>query len=203
MSTGPRTHPRRWLVTVLLAVGSSALVEPHAAAQRGDTAPAIVVATGCVAQHPDTATAPPTGHEQGSAQGLHLTRATMQPGNARNASAPPRSAVPGSLPSGTNSGTTPEAPAVKTQGPIEQSFWLVGPKTPELIRALDKRVEVTGTLDERLASNPGAPRVTDAGAAAARRSTSAPPDPSASAHPSAPTRAIAVDSFRVIGERCS
>jgi len=109
--------------------------------------------------------------------------------------------VPGSQPSGTGTGTTdgntPRA------APVEQSFWLVGAKAPELLRFVGRRAEITGTIDEKLAANPGGHSVTDAGGAAARRAATAPPEPPATAHPSAPTRAIAVSTFRVLDETCS
>ena len=162
--------------------------------------PPNVVAVGCVAQPADTTAAPPTGHEQGAAKGLTLTRTTLSPGEGRAAGAPPRSAVPGSLPAGTGSGTT-DAATARTPAPVEQSFWLVGAKSAELTRFIGKRVEVTGTIDDRLAANPGTQRVTDAGASG-RRATTAPADLPATAHPSAPSRAISVVSFRVLDEAC-
>ena len=57
-------------------------------------------------------------------------------------------------------------------------------------------------LDERLAANPGRPAITDAGSSASRRAATAPPDPPASAHPSAPTRAISVTTFRAVEGSC-
>lgn len=135
--------------------------------------PQSIIATGCVGQLPDSPTAPPTGHEQAAAKGLTLTRANVPARETR----------------GTPAGT-------------EQSFWIVGAKAAELLRVLGRRVEVTGTLDERLAANPGRPAITDAGASASRRSATAPPDPPVAAHPSAPTRAISVTTFRVVEGGC-
>jgi hypothetical protein len=201
MCTRSCRRETRWLAAAALAVLPTTLPAQRSGAP--SEPPPTVIAIGCVAQHPDTASAPPTGHEQGAALGLTLARATLKTADGRTPSTAPRSAVPGSLPAGTNSGTTPEAAAANAQAPVEQSFWLVGAKTPELLRALDKRVEVTGTVDERLSANPGTARVTDTGAAAARRSTSAPADSAVTAHPSAPTRAISVESFRVVGDRCT
>jgi hypothetical protein len=169
-------------------------------AQQAPGAAPDVVAVGCVAQPPDTPAAPPTGHEQGAARGLTLTRTTLSPSEGRAAGAPPRSAVPGSLPAGTGSGTT-DAATGRTPAPVEHSFWLVGAKSAELTRFIGKRVEVTGTFDDRLAANPGTQRVTDAGASG-RRATTAPGDTPATAHPSAPSRAISVVSFRVLDEAC-
>jgi len=106
------------------------------------------------------------------------------------------------VPAGVGTGTT-DAAATRTPAQVEQSFWLVGPKSAELTRFLGRRVEVAGTIDERLTANPGTPAVTDAGAAASRRTVNAPPEPPATAHPSAPSRAISVLSFRVLDEGCS
>lgn len=137
-------------------------------------APPSITATGCVGQLPDNPAAPPTGHEQAAAKGLTLTRAN----------------VPGR--------DTRGAPAV-----TELSFWIVGTQAAELLRVVGRRVEVTGTLDERLAANPGRPAITDAGASSSRRAATAPPDPPVAAHPSAPTRAISVTTFRVVEGGCS
>jgi len=172
------------------------------ASQNTPGAPPDVTAVGCVSQQPDTAAAPPTGHEQGAATGLSITRATLKSKDGRTPGAPPRSAVPGSVPAGSGSGTTDSAAPAGASTTIEQSFWLVGAKAAELTRFVGHRVEVVGTIDARLDANPGTPRVTDAGSANARRSSTAPADPPATAHPSAPTRALAVTSFRVLGEAC-
>jgi hypothetical protein len=164
------------------------------------TPPVNITAVGCLAQLPDSAAAPPTGHEQDAAKGLALTRvATPQ----RDAGADtPRSAVPGSRPAGSGTGTT-DSVTPRAASRDEQSFWIVGSKAPELLRLLGRRVEVTGPIDERLVANPGNQGVTDAGAAAARRSATAPAERPATAHPSAPTRAIAVSTFRLLNENCS
>jgi hypothetical protein len=178
------------------------LAAPSRDIQAQATTPAVnVTAVGCLAQLSESSAAPPTGHEQDAAKGLALTRvATPQRDAGANA---PRSAVPGSRPAGSGTGTTdgvaPRSAAVRD----EQSYWLVGSKAPELLRLLGRRVEVTGPIDERLAPNPGSQGVTDAGAAAARRSTAAPPEPPATAHPSAPTQAISVSTFRLLDGTCN
>jgi len=86
----------------LVGIASALLMALTAArgleAQRAAVAP-TVTAVGCITQSPDTAAAPPTGHEQGAAKGLTLTRATLKPGDGRATGTPPRSAVPGSEPS--------------------------------------------------------------------------------------------------------
>jgi len=194
---------KRWrrrlfgIAPALLAAATAA----HRVEAQASKAPLDVKAVGCISQTQDTAAAPPTGHEQGAAKGLTLSRATLKLGDGRGVGEPPRSAVPGSLPAGGGSGST-DAATSRAPVPVEQSFWLVGAKSAELTRFVGKRVEVTGTVDDRLTPNPGTPNVTDAGSAAARRAVTAPTEPPATAHPSAPSRSISVNSFRVIAEDC-
>jgi len=183
---------------LVVAAAAASVLE----AQRGQAATPTVTAVGCITQLPDSAAAPPTGHEQGAAKGLTLARATLKSSDGRAAGAPPRSAVPGSVPAGVGSGTT-DAAAARPGAPVEQSFWLVGARSSELTRFIGKQVEVAGTIDERLTANPGTAGVTDAGAAASRRAVTAPPEAPATAHPSAPSRSISVLSFRVLDEKCS
>ena len=198
------TVAARPLVVLTVVIGVLSAAVHGLGAQSPPAPPPEVTAVGCIAQQPDTAAAPPTGHEQGAATGLALTRAQVKPRDGRGAGAPPQSAVPGSRPAGSGSGTTSDSVATKgAAATAEQSLWVVGAKSAELTRFVGKRVEVVGVIDARLESNPGTPRVTDAGAAAPRRSVTAPPEPPATAHPSAPTRAISVTSFRLIGETCS
>lgn len=71
----------------------------------------------------------------------------------------------------------------RAQGAADQSFWVVGPRAPELVRFVGKRVELTGPLDDRQVANSGQ-----------RSETAGPP---------APSRAIAASSFRVLAETCS
>jgi hypothetical protein len=192
-----RRHARHALTMVasLLALGGPATT---LYAQAAADLPPTVTASGCVVQAASTAGAPPTGHEQAAATGLTLTRATLSTSEVGSR----RSAVPGSLPSGSGTGTTDSA-SPRGAARVEQSFWLVGAKAAELLRFLGRRVELTGTIDDRLSPNPGGEPVTDTGAAAARRAPTAPADPPAVAHPSAPTRAISVKTFRLVGGTCS
>jgi hypothetical protein len=187
-----------WVAPALLVATTAA---HRIEAQQVSKASADVIATGCVGQMADAAAAPATGHEQGAAKGLMLSRATIKLTDGRPIGTPPRSAVPGSLPAGGGSGST-DAATSRAPLPVEQSFWLVGSKSAELTRFVGKRVEVTGTVDDRLTPNPGTPNVTDAGADAARRAVTAPPEPPVTAHPSAPSRSISALSFRVVGEGC-
>ena len=154
-------------VSALLAVVAAA---PVLEAQRAPADTPNITAAGCLAQSPDAAAAPPTGHEEAAARGLTLERASVKSTDGR-----------------------------ATRAPVEQSFWLVGAKSAELTRFVGKRVEIAGTIDERLTANPG---TADAGAAAARRAATAPPDAPSTAHPSAPKRAISVLSFRVLDGSC-
>ena len=164
--------------TALLMICTAARVLE---AQQPPKAPPNVTAVGCISMSQDTAAAPPTGHEQGAAKGLTLTRSTLKASDEPAVGAPSRSAVPGSVPNGAGSGTT-DAAVTRQPAPAEQSYWLVGAKSAELTRFIDRRVEVTGPFDQRLTANPGTPP---------------------SAHPSAPSRAISVLSFRVLDEGCS
>ena len=152
-----------------------------------------VTVTGCVKRQPDSIPPPPVGHEQEAARGLSLTQVRMR---AAEQATPPRSAVPGSLQSGSGTGTIPETST--RRGPVSESqaFWLVGDKAIELARFVDRQAEVLGRFDERSAANPGD---ADAGAG---RSTAAPPPRSDAAHPSAPTRILRVVSFRVLEQTC-
>ena len=127
------------MLAALLLAGAWTLQAPS-------TPPPPITAVGCLAQAPDKAAAPPTGHEQEAAKGLTLTRAGTR------------------------------APEVR----VDQSFWVVGTKAAEMLRFLGRKVEVTGTIDEKLAPNPGG-----------------------QADPLAPTRAISVSTFRLLDEACS
>ena len=198
LAASTRRLVRAAAAALVVAVAAARMLE----AQSPPTVTPNITATGCVTQSSDIAAAPPTGHEQGAAKGLTLARATLKSSDGRAAGAPPRSAVPGSVPAGVGSGTT-DAAAARPGAPVEQSFWLVGARSSELTRFIGKQVEVAGTIDERLTANPGTAAVTDAGAAAARRAVTAPPEAPVTAHPSAPTRSISVLSFRVLDEKCS
>lgn len=191
--------PRRRLFSAVSAIVATIGAMPMLEAQRAPADKANITAAGCLAQLPDAAAAPPTGHEQTAAKGLMLARAMVKSTDGRAATVPSQSAVPGSLPAGRGSGTT-DAAATRQAAAVEQSFWLVGTKSAELTRFIGKRVEVAGMVDERLSANPG---TADAGAAAARRAATAPPEVPSTAHPSAPTRAISVLSFRMLDESCS
>jgi len=167
-----------------------------------------MIATGCVSRQPDANGAPAVAHEAGSAIGLALTKATLTTKDGAAVGAVPRSAVPGSLPAGSGSGTTSQpVTGGRTSTPIvDQAFWLAGGRAGELSSLLGKRVEVIGTVDALQASNPGtlATPSADAGQSPARRSPTAstPASAPAVAHPSAPSRAITVNAFRVLSESC-
>jgi hypothetical protein len=200
MMAPSQQRSRRWLFGIAFAL-VAAVGPAHWLEAQTPKAPLDVNAVGCVTQTQDAAAAPSTAHEQGAAKGLTLSRATLKLSDGRAVGTPPRSAVPGSLPEGGGSGST-DVTAGRAPVPVEQSFWLVGAKSGELTRFVGKRVEVTGTMDDRQTPNPGTPAVTDTGSAAARRAATAPPEPPVTAHPSAPSRSISVLSFRVVGEGC-
>ena len=165
------------------------------AAQAQTPAPDVTVA-GCIKRQPDSIPAPPVGHEQEAARGLSLTQVRMK---AAEQVTPPRSAIPGSLQSGSGTGTIPETSARRGAVSESQAFWLVGDKAIELARFVDRQAEVLGQFDERNAANPGD---ADAGAVPERRSTAAPPPRPDAAHPSAPTRILRVVSFRLLEQSC-
>jgi len=183
-------------LTVVLGL----IVEGSAAAQRSAPPTPSVSATGCLVQR-DSKDSPVVGHEQEGARGLALTRAVLKAADGRALGDTRPSATPGSSPSGSGTGTTDRVTTTngKSDGAVERSFWIVGPKAPELIRLEGRRVEITGTLDPRNIANPGT--AADAGASA-RRSPSAPAEPSGAAHPSAPSQVITVASFRLLGDDC-
>lgn len=158
-----------------------------------------VTVTGCLVRQPESLPAPPVGHEQEAARGLSLSQVTMK---ADQHTTPPRSAIPGSLPTGSGSGTIPETSVRRETASEPQSFWLVGDKAIELARFVDRQAEVLGRFDERNAANPGDTVDADAGAVPERRSTAAPPPRPDPAHPSAPTRVLRVVSFRVLEQSC-
>ena len=184
-----------WEWTGTSALLLSATLVSATAVQTPTPVPDVQV-TGCVMRQPDSIPAPPVGHEQEAARRLSLTQVTMR---TDEPTTPTRSAVPGSLPTGSGSGTIPETST--RRGPVseQQAFWLVGDKAIELSRFVDRQAEVLGRFDERDAANPGD---TDAGAVPERRSTAAPPPRPAPAHPSAPTRILRVVSFRVLEQSC-
>ncbi len=203
MATSPRLSALVTLVAVLPLVEQA-----FAAPQTTQAGLPTMIVVGCVTRVPDAHGAPAVAHEAGSAIGLALTKATLTTKDGARVGTEPRSAVPGSLPAGTGSGTTshPVAGGRASMPIVEQAFWLAGGRAGELSSLLGKRVEVVGTVDAIQASNPGTPAAAsgDAGQSAARRSPTAstPASAPAVAHPSAPSRAVTVNAFRVLSESC-
>jgi hypothetical protein len=110
------------------------------------------------------------------------------------------SAVPGSAPSGSGSGTVPNAVATTGATPDDNgslSFRLATApgKAGELTQHVGERVEVVGTIDEE-----PRPVAEAAGASAGGREQPAAPKV---AHPSAPARLITVTTFRAVGGACN
>ncbi len=102
-----------------------------------------ITVTGCVAQATSAATAASgeAGHE---ARDLILTKATT---SSRGAETP--SAVPGSLPSGSGTGTVPVPPSAKPSGSSDTAmttYALAGTQEAQLKRYVGQRVEVVGTI---------------------------------------------------------
>ena len=198
IATSVRAH--RGLGSMRLVIVLGLLVPMSAGAQENAKPSRSVSATGCLLQR-DSKESPAVGHEQEGARGLTLTQAVIKDADGRAPGVTRRSATPGSLPSGSGTGTTDRVatPSGNPRDPAERSFWIVGPKAPELLRALGHRVEIVGTLEARDVTNPGT--AADAGASA-RRSSSAPPEPSGASHRSAPSQVITVVSFRLLGGDC-
>jgi hypothetical protein len=134
---------------------------------------------GCLARQTATGTA--LTPQRDSRDRLVLTNAVssdVQPQDVRGA-------VPGSSPSSSGSGTVPQTAGTsgRTSSPAAPVTYLLvtaAADTRELTSYVGERVEVTGATD-------------DAGV---------PPASPETAHPSAPTREIAVKSFRALGGAC-
>lgn len=155
---------------------------PLAQAQApGNAAPRTQQLTirGCLARQTATGTA--LTPQRDARDRLVLTNAVstdLQPQDVR-------SAVPGSSPGGSGSGTVPQPTGTSggvSSGGAPVTYVLVTPaaSTRELTRYAGERVEITGTTSD----------------------ADVPPPSSESAHPSAPTREITVKSFRALGGAC-
>ena len=121
---------------------------------------------------------------------LALRKATVRPpAGAR----PGQGAVPGSLPSGSGSGTVGSSAVDSRSQAEEQGFALTG-YDATLADHVDRRVEVTGLLAPANAVSIGQPAI-----AGTRSDVS----PVTAAHQSAPQRQLRVQSFRPIGSGCA
>ena len=220
---------RRITVSVCsAAVLAAAVVSAQDTRLAQDTRPAAppapITVSGCVAQATDTATSAP-GEAEHEAD-LVLTRASVA---GRGATTP--SAVPGSLPSGSGSGTV-AAPAA--QSPVQaaaalMTYTLEGTQEAQLKRLIGQRVEIVGTIatdDVPAPARSGAAAASGSGSEGARGTSgqeaspgaatgdaqagrnvtstggrTQPPAP-ATAHPSAATVRLTVDSFKTLGGTC-
>ena len=134
---------------------------------------------GCLARQTATGTA--LTPQRDTRDRLVLTNAVstdLQPQDVRGA-------VPGSSPGGSGSGTVPQ-PAATSGGassaatPVTYVVVTPAASMRELTQYVGERVEITGTTGD----------------------ADAPPPSSETAHPSAPTREIAVKAFRALGGSC-
>jgi hypothetical protein len=138
-----------------------------------------------------------------AADDLVLTGATLAPTPAV------RSAVPGSSPSGSGSGTIPPAASAAQNPPAgERSFALRVPGTEDraaLTKYVGQRIEITATVDDtgagsrRTDSASASPSTGEAAAGTSGRAET----PSPAAHPSAPVQRVTVASFRPVGGSCN
>ena len=184
------------------------------AAQRDAQPPAPITVTGCVTQPAGQ----PVGTAGGSSQAtqLLLTNAAVNPAPTGTASA-----VPGSRPSSSNTGTLPAQPVSPSQSPSEKAtvtYTLLGSRVPDLAKYSGQRVEVMGTVE--VAVPVDVPRTTDTNAPGARGRTAeregnpdgstdrtatggrTEPLPQKEAHPSATPLRLLVSSFKPLGGRC-
>ena len=156
-----------------------------------------VTVTGCVVRQTGDGAAL-SANAEGN---LVLTKAVVATAQRNR----PASAVPGSSPSGSDSGTIPVRPVSPTPengSPLaDKSFDLVGPSASRLAGLIGQRVEIIGTLvrEEKpatVATTGGAGRQ---GGAGSRAEAGAP----SVAHPSAPVERVTVMTFRAIGGGCT
>jgi hypothetical protein len=158
---------------------SAPAATPNVPARAARTAPTRELSTlqGCVARDPE------------NSQRLILTKATT----ARAAVAG-GTAVPGSLPSGSGSGTTPSNQRQRS-GDAEALSFILNGQPAALASRVGSRVEVTGVVAEELAAQQAAGQTVAEGARLPAQAPSV-------SHPSALLRRIEVTSVRVIGGAC-
>jgi hypothetical protein len=207
------------------AVLAAAVVSAQDTRSNQDTrqaaSPAPITVTGCVAQASDTVTSAP-GEAEHEAD-LVLTKASVA---GRGASTP--SAVPGSLPAGSGSGTVA---APRPQSPVQaeaalMTYTLEGTQEAQLKRLIGQRVEIVGTIATDVAAPARGGAAAATGSTERARGTSGeqaspaatgdapaggnvtstggrtqPPAP-ATAHPSAAAVRLTVESFKTLGGTC-
>jgi hypothetical protein len=158
--------------------------------------PEPITVVGCLVRQ-TTAEAGRTGDE------LVLTQAVPRAAGTT----PPASAVPGSAPSGSGSGTVPPAPAAQDAGTgtNERSFAIAanGDDRAALAKRVGQRVEILGILDESTAAGSRTDEDTRRRVAEDAGGQGRVEKPAQTAHPSAPVRRITVTSFRAVGGTCN
>ena len=206
------------------AQSTTAVTTAQQTAASPSQAVSTVTLTGCLVRQTDSS-AHPTGSTTPGAGTLSATNAGTAPagsaaagsvnrGGAEGdlvfvATTPPTpparsSAVPGSIPSGTDSGTVPRHQTVagttgRAQGAVPSAYRLTGSQ-PDLARYVGQRLEVVGTVVRSTASPP------DAGATTLRRGgssstgTRAQVADTSDAHPSADLPQLTAQTIKVVGK---
>lgn len=199
-----------------IVCGAALLAAGPAAAQREGAPAAPVTIAGCVAEQTEPVGTSGRGAGESRARGLLLTEAATRP-----ASGDAPTAVPGSRPSGQDSGTIPASPASQppaAAAPRDSTYALLGSRASELEKYVGQRVEVVGTLDLEIAAEqpprPESATVDGRGRAPEREgnpdgSTDRPaargrtePVPPSAAHPAAEPLRLTVTSFKPIAGAC-
>ena|SRR5687767_7560372 len=171
-----------------------------AAAQETRPAPPQppIALTGCVTEQTSAAVAT-SGNSEAKHEGLNLlltkASAATRPVDA--------SAVPGSRPSGSGSGTIAATPDSRTRStgagePAGMTYALAGSQASQLARYVGQRLEVVGTIDPESLPKPPPP---ESGRNVTATGGRTEPTTTATAHPSAPPRFI-VTSFRPVAGVC-
>ena len=108
----------------------AATIAAHRVEAQVSKVPLDVNAVGCISQTQDTAAAPPTGHEQGAAKGLTLSRATIKLADGRAVGAAPRSAVRDRcLPATDRAAPTPQPAAHRCRWSSRSGWWARSPRS--------------------------------------------------------------------------
>jgi hypothetical protein len=163
-----------------------------------------ITAIGCLVRQTSAGAA--LSAQDVAADDLVLTGATVAP----TPTPAGRSAIPGSAPSGSGSGTIPPAASAAQNLPNveERSFALRVQGTEDraaLTKYIGQRIEITAMVDDTEAGS----RRTDSAASlpATGESTAGTSGraetPSSAAHPSAPVQRVTVASFRPVGGSCN
>jgi hypothetical protein len=202
-----------------LSVTAAAQTSTNTSQQSG-----TVTVTGCLVRQTGLGAAytPAVGANQNGE--LVLTKAAMNGEQRRPASPDSRTAVPGSSPSGSGTGTINNT-AGAGQAPVdatERSFVVAGGRGADLNKLVGQRVELVGMLEEEVPTGTSGTTARATGSTPAttdrdrQRGSAAPAGPTGSAgpgsrsegdaapvaHPSAPLQRLTVSSFRPVGGTC-